>query len=408
MKQPEHIKSDHLIFTPDDVDLTYSPLRKGINQPTFVLGAFNPGLCRLPNGNLLMMARIAEALVNPVVEDKVHCIRWDIERGFLTDAWSLADVDMKDPRKFSIKGYGFSVFALTSLSWLLPVELNEDASAIKQIHYDKIISPQSASQEYGIEDPRISFIHGKYYMTICCVSSERNATMLYVSDDGLDYNCLGIVLDHQNKDMLLFEGKIGNAYYALTRPLGDSYLASPKISPWHPGAYIQMASSPDGMHWKPADTAFLRARRSSHSIVKIGGGTPPVLTADGWLMLYHGVEKSGEVGIYRTFWALLDKDDPLKILHLADTIPLMEANAALTENMRHQIYLDNVVFTTGIAEHGEDYIIASGELDLACRITRIPKNYFTLPSSLRGGTTPSLREGTTSSLRGGTTKQSPL
>ncbi|MFN2438618.1 MAG: hypothetical protein ABR503_05425 [Chitinophagaceae bacterium] len=386
MKQADHIKSDHLIFTPDDVDLSYSPLRSGINQPTYVLGAFNPGLCRLPNGNLLMMVRIAEALVKPVSEDKVHCIRWDAEKGFLTDAWPLTEVDMKDPRKFRIKGYGFVVLALTSMSWLLPVELNEDASAIHEIHYNKIISSQSSNQEYGIEDPRFSFIDGKYYMTACCVSSERHSTMLYVSDNGLDYHCLGVVLDHQNKDMLLFEGKIKETYYALTRPLGDCYFAYPPSSSWHPGPSIQMASSPDLKHWKPADAPFLRARRSSLSNAKIGGGTPPVLTQEGWLILYHGVQSSGEIGIYRTFWALLDKDDPLKILHHADTIPVMEANTDLTENMRHQIYLDNVVFTTGIAEYGEDYIIASGELDLACRITTISKNYFTLPSSLPRGT----------------------
>ena len=74
----------------------------------------------------------------------------------------------------------------------------------------------------------------------------------------------------------------------------------------------------------------MRARRSSLSNVKIGGGTPPVLTQDGWLMLYHGVENKSDVGIYRTFWALLDKDDPLKILHLEDTTPLLEANPELT------------------------------------------------------------------------------
>jgi hypothetical protein len=146
MRQADYIKSDHLIFTPDDVDLSYSPLRSGINQPTYVLGAFNPGLCRLPNGNLLMMVRIAEALVNAVAEDNVHCIRWDADKGFLTDAWPLAEVDMKDPRKFYIKGYGFVVLGLTSFSWLLPVELNEDGSAIRQIHYNKIISPQSSNQ----------------------------------------------------------------------------------------------------------------------------------------------------------------------------------------------------------------------------------------------------------------------
>jgi predicted GH43/DUF377 family glycosyl hydrolase len=218
-------------------------------------------------------------------------------------------------------------------------------------------------------------------MTTCCVSSERHSTILYVSENGLNYRCLGIVLDHQNKDMLLFEGKINEKYYALTRPLGECYFASPMSSTWHPGASIQMASSPDLMHWKPADAPFLRARRSSLSNEKIGGGTPPVLTKAGWLMLYHGVENSGEVGIYRTYWALLDKDEPLKVLHLADVTPVLEANARLTEKLAHQVYLDKVVFTTGIAEHGEDYVIASGELDLACRVTRIAKNYFSMPAS---------------------------
>ncbi|MBA3649040.1 MAG: glycosidase [Chitinophagales bacterium] len=370
------IIADHLIFKPGDVELSYSPLRNGIKENTFVLGTFNPGLCRLPNGNLLMIVRVAEALSNSVKGDSVHSIRWDSEKRFVIDAWPLIEVDMKDPRKFRIKTYDFPVYALTSLSWLLPVELNADGTAVIKVHYDKIISPQFTSQEYGIEDARISTIENQYYMTACCVGSERHSTMLYVSDDGLNYKCLGIVLDHQNKDMLVFEGRINNIYYALTRPLGENYFATPPSSTYHSCASVQMSSSRDLLHWKPSDTAFLRARRSSLSNMKIGGGTPPLLTPYGWLMLYHGVEKKGEVGIYRTFWALLDKDDPLKITRLEDKVPLLEANPLLTDGISHQKYLEDVVFTTGIVEHGDDFIIASGELDLACRITRISKKYF--------------------------------
>jgi beta-1,2-mannobiose phosphorylase / 1,2-beta-oligomannan phosphorylase len=283
---------------------------------------------------------------------------------------------MDDPRKFRINEYNFPVFALTSISWLLPVELNEDGSSIVHIHYDKSIAPTSTSQEYGIEDARISFIDGRYYMTTCCVSSERHSTMLYVSDDGLNYNSLGIVLDHQNKDMLLFEGKISDQYYALTRPLGECYFASPPNSLYHPGAAIHLSTSPDLLHWKPSDKPFLRARKSSLSNVKIGGGTPPVLTSDGWLMLYHGVENNAEVGTYRTFWALLDKQNPSELIYLSDNVPLLEANPGLTSNLQGQVYLNDVVFTTGIASYQDEYILASGELDLACRITRVKKEYF--------------------------------
>ena len=101
-----------------------------------------------------------------------------------------------------------------------------------------------------------------------------------------------------------------------------------------------------------------------------------MLTTDGWLILYHGVQDDGGVGIYRTFWALLDETDPLKILRIEDSIPLLEADAELTSVIHHQVYLNDVVFTTGIAEHEDDFIMASGELDLACRITRISKRYF--------------------------------
>lgn len=372
------ILSDHLIFTPDDVDLSYSPLRNGLNIKTYVLGAFNPGLCRLPNGNLLLMVRVAEALSEPVIDDNVHCIRWDKNNRYLADSWPLKNVDMTDPRHFKINAYGFSVYGLTSLSWLLPVELNEDGTIVTSIHYDKIISSQYSSQEYGIEDPRISFINNRYYMTTCCVSSERHSTMLYVSEDGLNYHCLGVILDHQNKDMLLFEGKVDDKYYALTRPLGECYFVTAPSSLWHPGASIQLASSPDLLHWKPADKAFMRASRSSSSNVKIGGGTPPVLTPDGWLMIFHGVERKNKVGIYRSFWALLDKDEPLTILKMADSNPLLEASPSLTAGISKQVYLNDIVFTTGIAAYNNDFILASGELDLACRITRISRKYFSI------------------------------
>ena len=80
------IISDQLIFKPDDVDLSFSPVRKDITEKTYVLGAFNPGLCRLPNGNLLMMVRVAEALTEPVTGETVQTIRWDTERGFVVEA----------------------------------------------------------------------------------------------------------------------------------------------------------------------------------------------------------------------------------------------------------------------------------------------------------------------------------
>ncbi|USI74529.1 glycosidase [Sphingomonas morindae] len=370
------MREDVLIFRPDQVDLTRSPLRRGISEPTYVLGAFNPGMTRLANGNLLLMVRVAEALAEPVRDEGVRAIRWTPE-GYALDAHPMAGVDMTDPRQFALRAGAHRQLALTSLSWLLPVELDAAGEAILAIHYDKAIEPAASYQDYGVEDARISRIGARWFMTVCSVSAERHCTSLHSSEDGLNYRLEAMVLDHQNKDMLLFEGTVQGYYWALTRPLGEVYFAYPPDSPYAGGPSINFARSPDALHWKPVEAPGLRGRKGSSSAMKVGGGTPPILTEAGWLTLYHGVEQRETVGIYRSFWALLDRDDPSRLLRVEDETPLIEADPVLTAPIAHQMYLPTpVVFSTGMVDAGDHYLVASGEADLACRLTRIAKARF--------------------------------
>ncbi|KQN02752.1 glycosidase [Sphingomonas sp. Leaf230] len=363
---------DQLVFTPADIDLSRSPLAGKVGAETYVLGAFNPGMTRLANGNLLLMVRVAEALKKPIRDGNVHAIRWE-DGAYVLDAWPLTMVDTKDPRKFLIPGGGWKVMALTSLSWLLPVELEPEGRSVVAVHYDKAIAPRTSYQCYGVEDARISKVGDRYLMTTCSVSPERHSTTLYSSADALDWQLEGIVLDHQNKDMLIFEGLIDGQYWAQTRPLGDLYFAYPPGSEWRSGPSINLSRSPDALHWKPHDKPGIRPHAATVSTARMGGGAPPILTDRGWLTLWHGVEPSGVVGIYRTYWSILDKDDP-SITVATEHTALLEPNPALTEPLKDSMYLDNVVFTTGIADAGDFYVVASGEADLACRITHIAKD----------------------------------
>ena len=370
------MSDDRIVFAPDDVDLTRSPLRKGIAEPTYVLGAFNPALTRLPGGNLLLLVRVAEALREPVRGGCVRSIRWT-RQGYVLDSFAADAADVSDPRFFSLNGGAYPFLGLTSLSWLLPVELNVDGTRVEAIHYDRAIAPRRAYQCYGVEDARISRVDGRYYMTSCSVSPERHSTTLYTSEDALDWHLEGIVLDHQNKDMLIFEGKVADKFWAQTRPLGDLYFAYPPDSPWRAGPSINLATSPDALHWKPHDEPGIRPHAATVATARMGGGAQPVRASiegqEGWLTLWHGVEPSGVVGIYRTYWSLLDLDDPSRTIATCHT-PLLEPAPALTEPLRDAMYLDNVVFTTGIVDGGDHWIVASGEADLACRITHIPKD----------------------------------
>lgn len=374
--------TDRLVFTPDDVDLSRSPLAGQLDAETYVLGAFNPALTRLPNGNLLMMVRIAEALSTPIEDGHVHAIRWEPTGApgagrYVRDAWSLDLCNTADPRKFDLPGGGWRVMALTSLSWLLPVELSADGLSVAAVHYDRAIAPTEPYHCYGIEDARISCVDGRWLMTTCTVSPERHATTLYTSDDAVDWRCDGLVLDHQNKDMLIFEGLIDGHYWAQTRPLGDVWFAYPPGSEWRPGPSINLARSPDALHWKPCERPGIRPHAATIATARMGGGAPPVLTDKGWLALWHGVEPKEIVGIYRTYWSLLDRDDPSRVIATSEE-PLLEPDHELTRPIEHQLYVHDVVFTTGIVDAGDHYVVASGEADLACRITHVPKGVFGL------------------------------
>jgi predicted GH43/DUF377 family glycosyl hydrolase len=367
-------EQDRLVLAPDDIDLTRSPLAGHLDAETYVLGAFYPGLTRLPNGNLLMMVRIAEALRTPIHDGNVHTIRWTGEE-YVRDAWPLDLADTADPRKFLIHGGGWKILALTSLSWLLPVELTPDGLQRVKIHYEKAIAPKYSFQCYGVEDARITRMKDRWLMTTCSVSPERHSTTLYSSENGLDWIFEDIVLDHQNKDMLIFEGLIGGRYWAQTRPLGDLYFAYPPGSEWRAGPSINLATSPDALHWKPHRNPGIRPHAGTVATARMGGGAPPILTDRGWLSLWHGVEPKEIVGIYRTYWSLLDRTDPSRVIATSDT-PLLEPAPEMTRPIEHQLYLRDVVFTTGIADAGDYYVVASGEADLACRITHIPKSVF--------------------------------
>jgi predicted GH43/DUF377 family glycosyl hydrolase len=83
--------------------------------------------------------------------------------------------------------------------------------------------------------------------------------------------------------------------------------------------------------------------------LKIGGGTPPILTKHGWLILYHGVSKMAELGndgrqlCYSAGVMVLSKEHPR-------TIRYRSAEPVLTPELPQERHgtIANVVFPTGI------------------------------------------------------------
>src|SRR3546814_19270224 len=128
-------------------------------------------------------------------------------------------------------------------------------------------------------------------MTACAVSPERHSTVLYSSANGLDWRFEDIILDHQNKDMVIFEGLIDGHYWAQTRTLGELYFAYPPGSVWRAAPSINHASSPDGLPGKPHRKPSLRPHAATFAAARTAGGAAPIMPEVAW----RGIEQTSDV-----------------------------------------------------------------------------------------------------------------
>jgi predicted GH43/DUF377 family glycosyl hydrolase len=100
-----------------------------------------------------------------------------------------------------------------------------------------------------------------------------------------------------------------------------------------------------------------------HESVSIGGGCPPIETEQGWLLIYHGIERTSKGYVYTACAALLDINDPSKeIARLPFPLFLPETDWELKGTV------NNVVFPTGTALFGDTLYMYYGAADdlIAC------------------------------------------
>lgn len=106
----------------------------------------------------------------------------------------------------------------------------------------------------------------------------------------------------------VFPRRFGNRYAMIHRP----------VSGGSSGAHIWLSFSPDPTHWGDHHV-LLHARRGAWwDANKIGLSPPPLETPEGWLVLYHGVRDTLGGCLYRLGLALLDLEDPRRVLRRGD------------------------------------------------------------------------------------------
>lgn len=189
----------------------------------------------------------------------------------------------------------------------------------------------------GIEDPRIVKFADEFYITyayrpyppgqywnfehdvIQLPQTSEFAPAVYqnnISNSGLattkdfrNWRRLGRITQSNldDRDVILFPEKINGKFALLHRPKewkGEKYGCH------EPSIWITF--SDDMMVWNQQSQLLMAGKKNTWE-EKIGGSTPPLRTHAGWLIIYHGVENGGR-GFYRVGAALLDIDDPSKVI----------------------------------------------------------------------------------------------
>jgi predicted GH43/DUF377 family glycosyl hydrolase len=164
-----------------------------------------------------------------------------------------------------------------------------------------IANPKEFPEEiWGIEDPRITYVPELEQYAVAYTSFARGGpgVSLALTKDFRSFERFGVVMSPEDKDAALLPRRIGGRWALIHRPMTAL------------GAHMWISYSPDLRHWG-SHKIILEARRGGWwDANKIGLCSPPIETAEGWLMIYHGVRQTASGSIYRLGLALFDLEKP--------------------------------------------------------------------------------------------------
>ncbi len=216
---------------------------------------------------------------------------------------------------------------------------------------------------WGIEDPRITYIEQQKQWAIVYTAYSHGGPLvsLATTRDFQSFRKIGPILAPEDKDAALFPVKFEGEWLLIHRPSSTfSGIES----------HISLSSSPDLKHWGDHQI-LMRARRGgwwdSH---KIGLSTPPLRTKEGWLIIYHGVRHTSSGGIYRLGLALLDLENPWKVISRSNEWVLSPR-----EWYERKGDVNNVIFPCGWTEQNGEIRLYYGCADtcIAMATAKLPE-----------------------------------
>jgi len=215
--------------------------------------------------------------------------------------------------------------------------------------------PCNKYEEFGIEDPRITFIEddGFYYINYSACASIGVTTNLARTKDWKNFERLGCIFTPDNKDVCIFPRKINGKYYALCRPASAEYRRRE----------IWISESPNLTCWGN-HKQLMEVNTNDWDGGRIGSSAVPFETEEGWVEIYHAADETNR---YCLGVVILDKDDPTKVIAKGKA-PLIEPE---TDYEKYGFF-GNVIFNCGVLCEDGIIKIYYGAADTCMAYAEVP------------------------------------
>jgi predicted GH43/DUF377 family glycosyl hydrolase/glycosyltransferase involved in cell wall biosynthesis len=218
----------------------------------------------------------------------------------------LPGLDLSDPRTIRYNSTtGGSGGANDIRDYLTQMSHLRVARSTDGVHFvvdeAPAVAPSDSLEEYGCEDPRATLIDGVWQITYVSAGRLGITTSRLTTTDFRSFERHGVMFLPDHKDVVLFPDRVGGRYVALTRPMPQSF--GRVLGIW-------IAYSDDLVHWGGHRPLAL-PRWGMWDELRTGAGTVPFRVPEGWLELYHGVDRNTRYSIGAI---LLDGDDPSRVV----------------------------------------------------------------------------------------------
>ena len=253
-----------------------------------------------------------------------------------------------------------------------------------------VIFPQFDYESHGIEDPRITQIDDLYYLTYTAYDGVNALAALATSKDLISFEKQGLIVAQtvydEFKRLTAYKYILNEKYARFNDRTRLLIVTDKKILLWDknvvffprringklfflhrikPDIQVACVSEIQNLTKDYWDNYFLHmgenialAPKHEHEVSYIGGGCPPIETAEGWLLIYHGVHDTTTGYVYTACAALMDLNNPYEeIARLPYPLFKPEEDWELTGEV------NNVCFPSGAVVFDDTLYIYYGAAD---------------------------------------------